>query len=247
MGGCLVSLVSRRSRRLLLLRLVGGMALRRLMGGMSLVARVCRMLESLVRLVRLMGLVWLVALVGHDALAVHRLGHLLLAVHHGRRLLPRRSSPLPRLDDGARDVALGPASRRVGDIAVHAGLVEEVMLVRRLGRLLRGVGLLLVRRRRVRDGRSLVLGGGVVWLERGVPSDANLGREGQARMGGGSRLPQGGHDGGGGRGARAGGRRDGLRLRGRGSREPGKPYERGEGTKETIGGGITLMCRFKVW
>lgn len=209
MGGCLMSLVSCRGRRLVLLRLVGGMALGRLVGGMGLlVARVCRMLESLVRLVRLMGLVWLVALVGHDALAVHRLGHLLLAVHHGRRLLARRSSPLPRLDDGAGDVALGPASRRVGDIAVDAGLVEEVMGVRRLGRLLRGVGLLLIRRRRVRDGGSLVLGGGVVRLEGGAPSDANLGREGQARMGGGSRLPQGGHDGGGrgeGRAARAGG------------------------------------------
>lgn len=203
MSGCLVGLVSCRGRRLVLLRLVRGMALRRLVGGMGLVARVCRMLECLVRLVRLMGLMWLVALVGHDALAVHRLGHLLLAVHHGRRLLPRRGSPLPRLDDGAGDMTLRPATRRVGDIAVHAGLVEEVMGVSRLGRLLRGVGLLLVRRRRVRNGRSLVLGGGVVWLEGGASSDANLGREGQARMGGGSRLPQGGHDGGG--GGRAGG------------------------------------------
>lgn len=52
---------------------------------------------------------------------------------------------------------------------------------------------------------------------------------------------------GGGRGARRGRGAIWAATARPGSREPGKPYERGKGTKETIGGGITLMCRFKVW
>lgn len=198
-GGLVDLMGCRRRRRLMLLRLVGNMALWCLMGRVARMAGVSLMLEGLVCLMRwlLMGLVRLVCLVGHDALAVHRLGHLVLAVHHRGRLLPGRGGALPRLDDGARDVALRPSCGRVGDIAVHAGLVEEVMGVCRLRGLLGRVGLLLlVGRGGVRDGRSLVLGGSVVRLEGASSHAADLG-ERQARMGGRSRLPQGRHDGGG--------------------------------------------------
>lgn len=205
MSGGLVGLVCRRGCRLLLLclvllRLVRNVALRCLVGRVGLMARVRLMLlEVLVRLVRLMCLclVRLVGLVGHDALAVHGLAHLVLAVHHRGRLLAGRGGAMPRLDDGAGDlVALGPSRGRVGDIAVDAGLVEEVMGVCGLRGLLGRVGLLLlVGRGGVRHGGGLVLGGSMVWLLEGASSHAgNLG-EGQARMGGGSRLPQGGHDG----------------------------------------------------
>ena len=207
-GSGLVGLVCRRGCRLLLLclvllRLVRDVALRCLVGRMGLVTRVrlLMLLEVLVRLVRLMRLclVRLVGLVGHDALAVHGLAHLVLAVHHRGRLLAGRGGALPGLDDRAGDlVALGPSRGRVGDIAVDAGLVEKVMGVCGLRGLLGRVGLLLlllVGRGGVRHGGGLVLGGSMVWLLEGASSHAgNLG-EGQARMGGGSRLPQGGHDG----------------------------------------------------
>lgn len=181
------------SSRLMLLRLV------RLVGLLSLVGRVTLMclsvvLEGLVSLMRLMGLMCRMALVGHDGIVVHRLTHGLVSVHHRRRLLSGRSRPLPRLDDGTGHMALRASSLSVANIAVDGGLVEEVVTVRSLRRLLGSVGLLLVWRSRVRHGRGLILRRSMGWLKGSRAPEANLG-ERQARMGGGSRLPQGRHDG----------------------------------------------------
>jgi hypothetical protein len=179
--------------RLVLLRLV------RLMGLLSLVGRVTLvclsvMLEGLVSLMRLMCLMCGMTLVGHDGIVVHRLTHGLMPVHHRWRLLSRRSRPLPRLDDGTGHMALRASSLGVANIAVDGGLVEEMVAVRSLRRLLGSVCLLLVGRSGVRHGRGLILRRSMGWLEGSRASEADLGKR-QARMGTGSRLPQGRHDG----------------------------------------------------
>lgn len=108
-------------------------------------------------------------------------------------MLSRRGRPLPRLDNRVGHMALRPSVRSVANISVDGGLVEEMMSVGTLLGLLRSVRLLLVRGGSMGHWRSLILGRSVRGLKGSRTPDAHLG-EGQARMGAGSRLPQGRHD-----------------------------------------------------
>jgi uncharacterized membrane protein len=188
---CLVCLVA----------LMGLVGLVRLVRSMALVRRVC-LVGGMLR-VRGMALVGCMCLVGRQRLLVLLLLLMLLVVmreyrivldglahrvreeHRGRvglLHLPRGSGALARNAEGIGNVGVGRPSRAIGNLPVErARRGEEVLRVCCLGRLVRCVGLGLVRRGGVRSRRLFVRLAGVGRREGDVAAEAGLG-EVEARM-----------------------------------------------------------------